>query len=274
VIPTTLPTSPHAVAADTWLVPTLALDATSGAYLGVHSLVIRGAEPVIVDTGCSLVRDAWAAQVFSLVEPEDVKWVFLSHDDHDHVGNVEYVMEMCPNATVVASFSIAGRLGGDVELPIDRMRWVDAGGSFAAGDRTFSLVRPPIFDAPTTRALHDSATGVMWAADAFGSLFPAAVYDLADMPPDLYDASFALMNGWNTPWLEWVDVERFTAHVEQSRALAPEVIVSAHGPVLRGREIDDAFRRTLALAAQPIAPTPGQETLDQLLAQFATAPAA
>ena len=154
------------------------------------------------------------------------------------------------------------------------MRWVDAGGAFDAGDRTFSLVRPPMFDSPTTRALHDSATNLLWAADAFGSLFPAAVYELDDMPADLYDETFAVMNRWNTPWLEWVDVERFTAHVEQSRALAPDVVVSAHGPVLRGKQIDDAFRRTLALAAQPVPPTPGQETLDQLLAQFAAAPAA
>jgi len=274
VIPITLPTSPQAVAADTFLIPTLALDATSGAYFGAHSLVIRGAEPTIVDTGCSLVRDAWTEQVFSLVEPQDVRWVFLSHDDHDHVGNLEYVMDVCPNATLVASFSIAGRLAGDVELPVDRMRWVDAGGSFDAGDRTFSLVRPPMFDSPSTRALHDSATNVLWAADAFGALFPAAVFERDDVPADLYDASFTLMNTWNTPWLEWVDVERFTAHVEQSRALAADVVVSAHGPILRGPQIDDAFRRTLALAAQPVPPTPGQETLDQLLAQFAAAPAA
>jgi len=274
VIPTTLPTRPQPAAADTWLIPTLALDASTGAYFGAHSLVIRGEQPVIVDTGCSLVRDAWAAQVFSLVEPDDVRWVFLSHDDHDHVGNVEFVMDTCPNATLVANFSIVGRLAGDVELPLDRMVWVDAGGSFDAGDRTFTCVRPPPFDSPTTRALHDSATNVLWAADSFGALFPGDVYDVAEIPADLYDVSFTLMNTWNTPWIEWVDVDRYTAHVEQSRSLAPDVVVSAHGPILRGAEIDDAYRRTLALAARPVAPTPGQETLDQLLAAFATATAA
>jgi len=274
MIPTVLPTGPQPVTAETWLIPTLALDPTAGAYVGAHSLVIRGAEPMIVDTSSSLVRDAWAAQVFSLVDPDDVRWVFLSHDDHDHIGNLELVMDSCPNATLVASFSIVGRLAGDVELPLDRMRWLDAGGTLDAGDRTFSLVRPPMFDSPTTRALHDSATNLMWAADSFGALFPSAVYEAADIPADLYDASFTLLNTWNTPWIEWVDVERFTAHVEQSRSFGPDVVVSAHGPILRGAQIDDAFRRTLALAAQPVAPTPGQETLDQLLALFAAAPAA
>src|SRR3954454_3030926 len=169
--PQTLATTAHLIAPETWLIPTLAAE-PSGAYFGAHSLVIRAQEPVIVDTGCSLVRDAWAAQVFSLVEPDDVRWVFLSHDDHDHVGNLEFVMETCPNATLVANFSIVGRLAGDIELPLDRMRWVDAGGTCAAAPPPSSLVPPPMFDSPTTRALHDSATNLMWAADSFGALFP------------------------------------------------------------------------------------------------------
>jgi flavorubredoxin len=235
--------------------------------------VIRGAEPTIVDTGCSLVREAWADQAFSIVEPADVRWIFLSHDDHDHIGNVELVLDACPNATLVVNFSMVGRLAGDVELPIERMRWVDTGGSFDAGDRTFTCARPPMFDSPSTRALHDSATNLLWSVDSFGSLFPGEVYEAADIPADLFDESFAVLNPWNTPWLEWVDPDRFAAHVARSRALDPDVVVSAHGPILRGDRIDDAYRRTLAFAGQPVAPMPGQETLDEMLAMFATAPA-
>src|SRR5262245_15437159 len=271
--PITLPTSPYAVADDTWLIPTLGLDAATGAYIGAHSLVIRGAEPVIVDTGASLVRESWAEQVFSIVEPRDVRWIYLSHDDHDHIGNLEYVLDLCPDATLVANFGIVGRLHGDVDLPLERMRWVDAGGTFDVGDRTFSLVRPPMFDSPTTRALHDSATNLLWSVDSFGSLFSGAAYERADVPDDIYDFSFPLLNAWNTPWLEWVDVDRYTAMVQQSRSLRPDVVVSAHGPVLRGEQIDDAFDRTIALAAQPVPATPGQEALDELLASLSRAAA-
>jgi len=270
--PVTLPTRPQPVAADTWLIPTLAAH-PSGAFIGAHSLVVRGAEPTIVDTGASLVRDSWSAQVFSIVEPEDVRWIFLSHDDHDHIGNIDFVLDACPNATLVVNFAMVGRLAGDVEFPMERMRWVDEGGSFDAGDRTFTCVRPPMFDSPATRALHDSATNLLWSVDAFGSLFPGEVYEAADIPADLYDESFAVLNTWNTPWLEWVDRDRFAVHVARSRALDPDVVVSAHGPILRGDRIDDAYRRTLAFAGQPVAPMPGQETLDEMLAMFASAPA-
>src|SRR5262245_35895107 len=220
--PLTLPTRPQPVAADTWLIPTLAAP-PSGAFIGAHSLVIRGAEPAIVDTGASLVRDAWAAQAFSIVEPDDVRWVFLSHDDHDHIGNVDFVLDACPNATLVVNFSMVGRLAGDVEFPFERMRWVDAGDTLDAGDRTFSFVRPPMFDSPATRALHDSATNLLWSVDSFGSFFPGEVYEADEIPADLYDESFTVLNTWNTPWLEWVDPQRYATLLAQSRALDPDV---------------------------------------------------
>src|SRR5689334_5048131 len=134
MIPTLLPTSPHRVAEETWLIPTLAAE-PSGAFISAHSLVIRGEQPVIVDTGAALVRDSWSAQAFSVVEPEDVRWIFLSHDDHDHLGNLDFVLDRCPNATLIASYSIVSRLAGDIELPLERMRWINQGESLDIGDR-------------------------------------------------------------------------------------------------------------------------------------------
>ncbi len=59
-------------------------------------MVIRGQEPVIVDTGTPANRKQWLEDVFALVEPDDVRWVFLSHDDVDHSGNLDEVMTACP----------------------------------------------------------------------------------------------------------------------------------------------------------------------------------
>jgi flavorubredoxin len=187
------------------------------------------------------------------------------HTDHDHVGNLDLVLERCPNATLVGSFGIVGHLSGDRDLPLHRMRWLDPGDSFDAGDRTLHLVRPPMFDAPTTRGLYDPEDRLLWAVDSFGALVPGAVYDADDVPHDLYEASFAALNSWNTPWLEWVDRERYARHVATTADLPLDVVVSAHGPALRGPRIADAFRHTLVLAATPPVPQPGQAMLDELL---------
>ncbi len=255
---------PHPVCAESFLIPSFA-PAPGGTWVTSHSLLLRGAEPVIVDTGSCLVRDQWFANVENVVDLDDVRWVFVSHDDHDHVGNLLEVLERCPNATLVASFLITGRLAGDLPLPPDRTRWLEVGDTFVAGDRTLRLVRPPMFDSPATRGLLDESTGLLWAVDSFGSLTQGAVFERSDVPDDLYDFSFVALNAWNTPWLEWIDRDRFMAHLDTSRRLDPAIVASAHGPVLRGSEIADAYRRTLDLAGNPPPPLPGQADLDQLL---------
>ncbi len=176
-----LDTEAHPIAPDTFLIPTMGAE-PSGAFFSINTMVIRGAEPVIVDTGCTFARDAWLASVFSVVEPEDVRWVFISHDDHDHIGNLEAVLDLCPQATLVGNWSMTMRLACDVALPLERMRWVDAGGSFNVGDRTLQVVRPPLFDSPATRALYDPSTQVLWAVDTFGALVQGAILE-ADVTP-------------------------------------------------------------------------------------------
>jgi len=61
-------TRPEAIAADTFLIPNLA-PGPDGLLLPVNSMVIRGREPVIVDTGAPVHREQWLEKVFAVVEP-------------------------------------------------------------------------------------------------------------------------------------------------------------------------------------------------------------
>jgi flavorubredoxin len=268
--PELLPTTPQPIAPDTWLIPTLGAD-PAGGYVGAHSVVINGREPVIVDTSVLFGRDAWLQNVFSVVEPEDVRWIFLSHDDHDHLGNLDAVLDLCPHATLLANYAMVGRLAGDVDLPLERMRWLNVGESIDLGDRELVMVRPPMFDSPATRGFLDTRSGMLWGVDSFGSAFPGPVYEADDIAADVYDPSFVMLNLLNTPWLEWVDGDRFGAHLQSTESLPIELVASAHGPVHRGDRITDAFRRTRELVGQAPEPQPGQDILDLVLAMLAPA---
>lgn len=81
-------TGPVHITGDTWLIPN-SLPAGPELIVPVNSMVITGAEPVLIDTGAPVHRDRWLDAVFSVVDPADVRWVFLSHDDVDHAGNLE-----------------------------------------------------------------------------------------------------------------------------------------------------------------------------------------
>jgi flavorubredoxin len=257
-------TRPQRIAPETWLIPSLA-PAGEGLYLPVNSMVIRGQQPVIVDTGAPVHRAQWLEKAFSVVEPEDVRWIFLSHDDSDHTGSLLDVLEQCPNATLVTnSFSVERLALEKPALPLERMRWIEPGGQFDVGDRVLQLFRPPIFDGPTTRGLFDPSTAAMWIVDTFACLTPGSL-DAADLSPDEL-AQMSAMNSAVSPWHAWLDRAAYGRHVDAIEAFGARTVASAHGPVLRGEQLDDAFDRLRRLAGAPIIPTPGQELLDTLIA--------
>ena len=120
----------------------------------INSMVITGAEPVVVDCGPKLSGKTWMSEVFALVEPEDVRWIYLSHEDHDHSGNLVEMLDLCPNATLVSTWFMAERFAAEFMLPFERMRWVNDGERFSVGDRELVAVTPPVFDNPTSRDAH------------------------------------------------------------------------------------------------------------------------
>jgi len=268
-----IPVQPEQIAPDTWLITEL-FPAEPGTHIPVRSAVITGAEPIVVDTGTHLNRHAWMDALSSIVDPPDVRWVFLSHDDHDHVGNLMEVLAHAPQATLVTHWFSVERLGGDLRLPLHRMRWVNDGESFQAGGRELIAMRPPIFDAPTARGLFDPRTGFYWGADAFAALVTPGVVEASDLPREMWEDTFTLLNRWISPWAAMLDEAKYAARLHQLRSMGATTVVGAHGPVLRGAQIDRAYELLAQFPSLPDVEFPGQDMLDALLAPMAPAAAA
>jgi hypothetical protein len=105
----------------------------------------------------------------------------------------------------------------------------------------------------------------MWIVDSFPCFTPGTL-DGAEMPHDLLAQVMPALSSAISPWHAWLDAAAYTRHIDTVEALGARTVASAHGPVLRGERLDDAFDRLRALAGQPVIPTPGQELLDTLLA--------
>jgi flavorubredoxin len=259
---------PIEVAPDTFLIRSA--QAAFGAPLSValNALVIRSAEPVIVDTGTVANREGWFEDVSSIVDPRDVRWIYISHDDDDHVGNLAIALDACPNATLVVTWAMTERLGASFGLPRDRLRWVDDRSGFDVGDRVLRTLRPPVYDSPTTRCLFDPTTRVLWASDAFATPMPAEPVDrVDDLPPPMWAEGMAMFHHHALcPWLSLVDPDRYLAEVGHLRALDATTIVSAHAPVIAGRSVERALDHLAALPHTEPPPHPDQLMLDTLRA--------
>ena len=266
--PTALPKArltPTAIAPDTFLIHDHQADVAAPVFIPLNSMVIRGAEPVVVDTGEAANRERWFEDVFSLVEPEDVRWLFISHDDADHTGNLHELMERCPNATLVVNWFMVERMGGGLKIPSTRWRWVSDGESLDVGDRVLQAVRPPVFDAPTTRGLFDPRTGVYWGSDSFGTPMLAPVPDVSEFEPDFWFEGIATISHYVSPWLALTDEGRWQATVDRVAALDPTVLVGCHTPAVVGRErVAQAIEATRRTPATAVAAQPDQAVLDEL----------
>lgn len=259
---------PTRVAADTWVVHQVqeALGAPLSVYL--NSMVIAGSEPAIVDTGSINNRDAWLEDVFGIVDPADVRWVFLSHDDSDHTANLGPVLESCPNATLVCSWTLVERFSNAFDFPLQRSRWLNDGESIDIGDRRIAAVRPPLYDSPATRGFLDDRTGVYWGVDAFACPFPGApAPTVADLDPGFWAEGMAMFSHHAlSPWLGLVDRDRYAAEVDRVQALGMTTIATAHSPLIAGEHVGEAFDLLRGLPDVPAPPLPDQSVLDAILA--------
>ena len=262
--------APQYIGPETWLVRQVSEATGAPMCVYINSLVITGAEPVIVDTGSPSNRVQWLEDVFGIVEPADVRWVFLSHDDVDHTGNLADVMAGCPNATLVCSWALVERFSNAFAFPLERCRWVNDGERFDAGDRTLRAARPPLYDSPTTRGLLDERTGIYWGVDAFATPMPTPLATVSDLDQPFWaqgHATFAL--GGIAPWATIVDDARYQAEVDRFAALGASAIAGAHTPLIPASHVPAAIDLLRAVPTAEVPAAPDQAVLDAIRGQAA-----
>lgn len=235
-------------------------------FLAVNAFVIRAKEPVLVDTGMGLDSDAFMMALSSVIDPRELKWVWLTHDDADHTGNLRKVLEAAPNARLAAYSLAVLRMSTAWPMPMDRVHWLNPGDSIDAGDRRLTAVRPPLYDNPTTIGVYDDKSEAFFSADCFGAIIQAPAQSAdAVAEGDLAQG----MAGWaslDNPWVHMVKPDEFGQALARIRQMAPKMILSAHLPPAKGKT--GALLDVLA-AVPPATPAvaPNQAALEQILAQ-------
>jgi glyoxylase-like metal-dependent hydrolase (beta-lactamase superfamily II) len=88
---------PHQVTPDIEVLPAHFAIPGMG-FLPVNAFVIKATEPVLVDTGMGMDSEEFMKALKSVINPQDLRWVWLTHDDADHTGSLRKVLEAAPAA--------------------------------------------------------------------------------------------------------------------------------------------------------------------------------
>jgi flavorubredoxin len=266
---------PLRIAEDTWVIQATLGEGEAPLVVHLNAMVITGAEPIVVDTGAPIHREHYLEDLFSIVDPADVRWVFISHDDSDHHGNLHAVMDACPQATLVANWFLCERLKAErLDVPPTRWRWLSDGEALDVGDRTLHAIRPPLYDSPTTRGLFDPTTGVYWASDCYATPVPAGAPTVADLDPGFWAEGFAMFQTWNSPWVSMVDDAAFARSAQRIEALGVTTIAGAHSPTIPSSHVAPAFEMLRAVPRTSPPAMPDQHLLDELIVALTGGPVA
>ncbi|HSF20031.1 MAG TPA: MBL fold metallo-hydrolase [Vicinamibacteria bacterium] len=235
-------------------------------FVPINAFVLKGAEPILVDTGAGVESKEFLRVLRSILDPSELRWLWLTHPDHDHTGSLQPLLAENPRLRIITSFLSVGILSLTAPLPLDRVHLLNPGEVLTVGDRRLHAIRPPAFDSPATTGFYDDKSGVLVSSDCFGALLSRPAQNAAELSQKELREGQIFWATLDSPWLHKAETGAFAKDLDLVRKMDPTMILSSHLPAARG-DMAERLLGTLAGAqsAQPFV-APNQAALEQMLA--------
>lgn len=231
--------------------------------LPVNAYVIHAPEPVLVDTGLAALRDEFLQALSDVIDPAELRWIWVTHMDADHIGNLEAVLARTNAARVVTTYLGMGKMSL-MGLPVERAWLLNPGQNLEVGDRRLEAMVPPSYDAPETTGLYDSRSRALFSADCFGVLMPEPAESAAAIEPGTLRDGLVTWATVDAPWLSLADDAGMYAITDGVRRLDPEIILGSHLPPARGM-VDTLLGHLDAARSAPRFEGPDQAALERMM---------
>jgi len=251
---------------DVWVLPSH-LSAPGVGVIPINAFLILAREPVLVDTGIRVDSEEFVAALRSIIDPQDLRWVWLTHDDLDHTGSIEQILSIAPEARLATHALSALRMTTAWNVPLDRVYALTPGDAIDTGDRKLTALRPPLFDNPMSTGIYDDKNRFFFSVDSFGAVLNRAlVEDVTDLTEEELQRGMVLWETVDSPWAHMLDLAKFGSSLQSVRSLKPAAILSSHLPPARG--VTERFLKVLASVpdADPFV-APNQIAFHDMLAQ-------
>jgi hypothetical protein len=240
-------------------------------FLPINAFLLHAREPVVVDTGVGLPDRDFVEALRTVIDPADVRWIWLTHPDRDHTGGLFDLLEAAPQARLVTTFIGAGIMSTERPFPLDRIHLLNPGQTLDVGDRTLHAFRPPLYDSPCTVGFYDDGSRTCFSSDCFGAPVAteelATCQDLREVPADDLRAGQLLWATIDSPWVHNVDTNRYLQTVRSMQAIDADAFLSTHLPPATGLAAQLFEMLSLAPGADPFV-GPDQQALQAMLASL------
>jgi hypothetical protein len=73
-------------------------------FLPVNAFVLHAEQPVVIDSGLSTIDKDFVSGLAEVLDPADVRWLWITHPDRDHTGGMWNLLQAAPAARLVTTF--------------------------------------------------------------------------------------------------------------------------------------------------------------------------
>jgi glyoxylase-like metal-dependent hydrolase (beta-lactamase superfamily II) len=254
---------PYQAAADIDVVPAYFPIPGLG-ILPINTFVLKATQPVLVDTGLVPLSDQFMEKLSSVIDPGDLRWLWLTHTDQDHIGSLWRVLEAAPKLRIITTYIGVGKMSLFKPLPMDRVYLLNPGQSISLGDRMLTAIKPPSYDTPETTGFYDPEADAFFSSDCFGALMSEPADNAAGIGTEKLRKGMVTWATVDAPWLHIVDRMLFANDLNRIRELSPKLILSAHLPAACDMTEELLENLEAVPAAQPFV-GPDQQALKAML---------
>ena len=134
-----------------------------------NSYLVKGSEKIaLIDTVDPSMSDVLINNL-NKIQVKDIDYIVANHAEQDHSGTLPHIIEMYPEAKLVATPKCKNLLKELLLIPEEKIIAVDDGETVSLGDKNLKFIHAPWVHWPETMFTYIEEDGVMFSCDCFGS---------------------------------------------------------------------------------------------------------
>jgi len=135
-----------------------------------NAYIVKGSEKTALIDTVDPTKEHELVENLQELGIERVDYVISNHAEQDHSGSIPKILELYPEAMVVASIKCKPMLVDLLHIPEERIRAVNDGETLALGqDRTLEFIMTPWVHWPETMLTYLREDAILFPCDFFGS---------------------------------------------------------------------------------------------------------
>jgi len=190
-----------------------------------NAYLVKGREKTaLIDTVDPAMADVLIENLNQL-KIKNIDYVIANHAEQDHSGSLPQILEIHPNAKVVATPKCKDMLMDLLLIPESKFITVDDGSSISLGDKTLEFIHAPWVHWPETMFTYLKEDKILFTCDFLGSHLATSDLFVTDEPV-VYEAAKRYYAEIMMPFRTTIK-----KHLEKIKELEIETIAPSHGPI-------------------------------------------